>query len=379
MITKEKVLSWINGIIPKKNLILFESYPDYSDNSYALYEYIINNRKDILERYKIAWALKGNLKIKPSKLVSDYSFSVEKKSIKGLWTFLRAKYVISTHGYFGNVRAKNGQVQINLWHGCGYKGLTSVDHFYRGDYTIVTSELFRTLHSDMFEMPKENVWVTGFPRNDALFKQEDVFSKLGIEIKNYNSVYMWMPTYRKASVGHDGVDGNIDSFGIATISSDQYKELNRKLEEEKILLIIKPHPMDALALKKMEAFSHIKYYTNQDLADRGVILYELLGQVTGLLSDYSSTVIDYLILEKPVVFVLSDMKEYQENRGFHLNPVREYMPGPIISDFKDLLRYFSECKKINYEWSKRRAAIAKVFHTNKDNNSCKRVCDCIWR
>ena len=56
-------LSLINAIVSKKNIIIFNSFPDVSDNSLALYEYIVKSRKDIFKKYKLVWTVsKGNIK-----------------------------------------------------------------------------------------------------------------------------------------------------------------------------------------------------------------------------------------------------------------------------------------------------------------------------
>lgn len=48
-------LSFLNKIIHKKDIILFNGYPAYSDNSLALYKYIFDCRKDLTQKYKLLW------------------------------------------------------------------------------------------------------------------------------------------------------------------------------------------------------------------------------------------------------------------------------------------------------------------------------------
>lgn len=38
---KKKILSIANKMISKKDIILFDSYPDFCDNSYALYKLFV--------------------------------------------------------------------------------------------------------------------------------------------------------------------------------------------------------------------------------------------------------------------------------------------------------------------------------------------------
>ena len=57
----KELLSIVNKMIPKKDIILFDSYPDFCDNSYALYKYIIDNRRELYGKYQIIWAKHGNV------------------------------------------------------------------------------------------------------------------------------------------------------------------------------------------------------------------------------------------------------------------------------------------------------------------------------
>lgn len=373
----QNIMFLANKTIKKKDIILFNSYPAFSDNSKALYEYIINNRPDIAKNYRLIWGQEKGAVI-PRDMKQYEIEAVDKKSLRGIFTFLSAKYVFSTHGYFPGVRSGNGQVQINLWHGCGYKTITDADRIYRGDINTVTGSVYIPIHEKVFDMDKGTVYPTGLPRNDVLFANKTVMSKLDIDKKNYKKIYIWMPTYRKANEGHDAVDGNVDAFTISTMTREELSQLNETLQKLEMLLVVKPHPMDAKAFDNVSGFSNIMTVTNSMLAKAGVQLYELMAETDALLSDYSSVVIDYLMLQKPVVMVMSDMREYESSRGFVFNNIRDYLPGPIITNAKSLIDYFVESDRIDEQWKEKRNRLSKIFHDNLDGNSCERVCNLIF-
>ena len=50
----KKMVKIINYLIPKKKIISFSSIPDYSDNSQAIFNYIIKNRTDKFTNILIA-------------------------------------------------------------------------------------------------------------------------------------------------------------------------------------------------------------------------------------------------------------------------------------------------------------------------------------
>ncbi|AZV55527.1 CDP-glycerol glycerophosphotransferase family protein [Clostridium sp. AWRP] len=375
---KKRLLSIANKIIPKSNIVLFSSYPAFSDNSLALFHYIVNNRKDIIECYRLYWGQSNNDKV-PEIVKENVDVTVvEKGSFKGIWTFLRAKYIFSTHGYFSEVYSGAGQSQVNLWHGNGYKSITDKDRMYRGDLTIVTGDIYRKIHSRVLDMDENRVITTGLPRNDWLFSKEKALEKLGVSKESYKKIYIWMPTYRKASIGHSGVDGNATAFGISTMNAEQFRKLEDVLLNNNCLLIIKPHPMDSMLLAGLGKYEHIRVITNIDLENNDIQLYELLPETDGLLSDYSSVVVDYLLLGKPITMVLSDMDEYRKSRGFVFDLVEDYFPGPIVSDFDSLLNYFQEADTIDNQWLSKRLKLKKVFHKYDDACSSERVCNLIF-
>lgn len=222
------------------------------------------------------------------------------------------------------------------------------------------------------------MFITGYPRNDLLFETHDALSKLGVDKSKYGKIILWMPTYRKATQGHEGIDGNEKSFVASNLTNTQAVALNTILLAKNILMIVKTHPMEYSSLKNLEGYSNIFCISSQQLQDKGVQLYELLTESDTLLSDYSSLVVDYLLLDKPIVMVLSDKKEYQESRGFVFSPIEEYFPGPVITNLKDLLAYISAPEQIDIIWEERRTRLTNFFHKYKDGDSCKRVTELFW-
>ena len=187
-----------------------------------------------------------------------------------------------------------------------------------------------------------------------------------------------MPTYRKATKGHKEVDGKSDAFTISTMTQNELNLLNETLKSLNFLLIVKPHSIDAKRFTNVCGFSNIRTITAAELKNADVQLYELLSETDALISDYSSAVIDYLMLQKPVVMVMSDIYEYENSRGFVFDNIKDYPPGPIIIDNESLINYFVNSEQINKQWAEKRNQLSKIFHDNLDGNSCERVCNLIF-
>lgn len=370
----KKLFSILNMIMPKTNIILFNSFPYYSDNSKSVFEYIVNERHDIMENNTIYWVADDITSTEHSHLSANVQ-TIKKKSLKGVWLFLRAKYVFGTHGYFKDVKSPKRQKNVNLWHGCGYKNNPQKEKGYRGNYNIVTSELYIPIHADLFDIEPENVIITGLPRNDVLYKKHQKMDLLGINVSDYKRIIIWLPTYRKASIGHDGVDGSITDFGYRDLLENA-KEINELLVKAGYLLLLKLHPLEEKAETEHEDIdTNIRLIPNKRLSEEGISLYELFGETDVLISDYSSVVIDYLLTGKSVAFVTGDYEAYKNNRGFVFSDMKSVMPGPVIKDKSEFMDYIGNLDEMNESYDADRKRAVRILHKYTDGNSSKRVVD----
>lgn len=377
-------LSLINAIGPKKNIIIFNSFPDVSDNSLALYEYIVKSRKDIFKKYKLVWTVsKGNIKkcqkILRKRTKIDEHIVVEKKSIMGFIYFFVAKYIFSTHGYFSMIETSKKQLHIDLWHGMPFKVIGADLKHANGkidnaDLTIASSKLFKPIMSHAFGIKQSQTVITGLPRNDVLLQNNNFLKKLDINEK-YKKIIVWLPTYRQSVVGDIRLDGNLNSFGFSEILKNHYDKFLGILKKNNYLLIIKPHPMDMLCNEEFKQNNNIRIIKNSDLDKKCVTLYELLASCDCLWTDYSSVFIDFLITKKPIAFVCDDLEEYQKTRGFFFNPPRDYMPGELIENYNELINYLNNMDAINAKWVTKRQEICKLMNKYCDNKSCERICN----
>ena len=109
---------------PQNNFIVYHSFPDFSDNSFSFFCYVINTHKG----YKNIWLISNKDKLRYNKLIANYTEStnyliIRKKSFLGVYYFCKSKYVFFTHGLFNDIDISKRQVNINLWHGMPLKNL----------------------------------------------------------------------------------------------------------------------------------------------------------------------------------------------------------------------------------------------------------------
>lgn len=361
------ILNILEKIIPKKDKILFHSFPDYADNSYALFKYIVENK---IEKNEIVWLYdKKNIH---EKILYEFGKKIKcykKNSLIGIWSFFRSKKVFCTHGLFSCVETKNKK--INLWHGMPLKNIGFMDSEAKEiatcDYLISTSEMFKNVMSKSFKLKENKVFLTGQPRNDLLFEETKFYKKMAIDKKKYNRIIMYLPTYRKSIIGDLRIDGKYNEEKLGIIKIIELYELNENLKKNNNFMIIKLHPMDILEQKIFNSYSNILIIKSEELEKINEQLYPLLGSVDLLMTDYSSVWIDYEILKKPIYFVIEDYKEYEINRGFTIKNLQNLLPGDIIQNFKILL------EKLDNIPSEIQKETNDVFNKYKDNKSCERL------
>lgn len=362
-----KIFNKLEKSLPKNKTILFHSFPDYSDNSYALFKYMMENSVDEKE---LVWLYNEDNMEK--KILNEFGKKIKcykKNSLFGIWKFFRSKKVFCTHGIFSFIKTEDKK--INLWHGMPLKNIGLLDKESKGkttcDYTISTSEIFKIKMKESFGIAEKNVLLTGQPRNDLLFEKSNFYEKKKIKRKNYNKIIMYLPTYRKSIIGDTREDGLYEEEKIGIIKLKELKKLNDNLIKNNNLMIIKLHPMDFLQTLQLEKFSNIIILKTKDLSEINEQLYPLLGTTDLLITDYSSVWVDYEILNKPIYFAMDDYEEYKLNRGFTIENLQDILPGEIIENFNILLK---ELDKIPDKIQKE---TGEIFNKYKDNKSSERI------
>lgn len=385
----------INNLIPKKeNQILFESIPDFADNANSFFHYLENKNKEIPKKYSLIWLINDKkfveeLNKKGIKAYSNFSF-------KGLYYLLRSKYLFLTHNTYARVKSKN-QILINLWHGMplkaigfmeNFKGYTDLsimkNSFDADDVLIATSTVMKSALASCVYTDPRKIHLTGQPRNDKLFKiiNKNKLSKLlKLDLSKYENITIFCPTFRIWDYKNrvDGIPkkGNIFNF-------ENYNEtiFNKFLNENKMLLLLKFHPFEekyfSSKLSKKDENENIQLITNEMLQRYFLDLYDILGIVDILITDYSSVYFDFLILNRPIIFTPTDLDVYSKKRGFLFEPYNFWTPGPKVINFNDFIKELKMCINNPNYYEKERITINNIVNKYQDDRSCERIYDLVF-
>ena len=94
-----------------------------------------------------------------------------------------------------------------------------------------------------------------------------------------------------------------------------------------------------------------------------------------LITDYSSVMFDYSILNRPMLFFAYDMEDYKENlRGFYFDFVND-IPGPISRDTDQLIKDIKEYNEDS--WKEKYKNYHDKFNGIDDGHASQKVIDVI--
>lgn len=371
----KKTIGLLNSFIYKKNnrVYLF-SIPDYTGNSKAMSDYLINEHPG---KYELVWSVS-----KPSSILNNNNTinMVKKGSLKSYIYFFTSKYIISTHNEMVSI-CGNNQVYISLWHGMPFKKicyLGKTDYIGMENYSakrIATSEITRSIISASFCEKANNVYITGQPRNDLLFRPYNV-SNIIPSISKEKKLLLYIPTFRENRNNKKYSDGScINGDNFLRVDDFNITQLNNFLDENNCILLLKLHPYEEEYFHNKNELSNNIYILNSQLMNSaGIDINQLLSQCHTLITDYSSIYLDFLIIEKPIIFLVPDIKEYALSRGgFTLEPYDFWMPGYKIETQQDLLLTLKKLLDEKDEYIEKRRIVNTIINKFTDNKNSERV------
>lgn len=239
--------------------------------------------------------------------------TVAKQSLKAFRLAASARFVLFTHGLFGNPAPGRHRVYVNLWHGHGPKRTANAAYEARipSDALVTNTAAWGRVTAASLGLDAAALANIGNPRQDALLDPPSSESLARLGLSKDRPYVVWMPTFRRVSsqLAHNWTDAD----ALTASASDQaLGELRTAIEASGVDFRVKLHPMDA---DRLGAFSRWRV-SDADLNEAGTSLYAFLGGSAGLISDYSSVWVEYLTLDRNLLLFCPDAEEYKRGRGF---------------------------------------------------------------
>jgi hypothetical protein len=339
----KRTLRWVNSrtlealqrVTPKSpHAVVYGAPPDEGN--------AVEVVRGLSRRYRgdIYWFVDDDLRSRMGEIPPNARV-IGKRSPAAMALYLSAEIVFFTHGLYGDAMPSPRQTFVNLWHGDGIK--VEVDrsttrrpmhpsHFLVGGTTVLAHKKAET-----FRVPAGGLLMTGNPRVDQFSRgvPDGFWDEVGIDPSR--PFVVWLPTFRMtrgygATAGWSDVGGDEEGLDLCmAVVAD-------RLRAAGLQVLVKPHPRDV----QHRCIPGTKLVSNSSLARLSTTLYAVLGQSAGLITDYSSVWTDYLLLDRPIGFVMPDAEAYVKGRGLFPADVLGWLPGLDLSSAAEVEAFASE-------------------------------------
>ncbi|WOO89670.1 CDP-glycerol glycerophosphotransferase family protein [Mollicutes bacterium LVI A0075] len=327
------------------DMVVFESFlgRNYNDSPRAMFEYM----REVNPNMEYVWIVN-----KPGDYNIEGATVIQRLSPKYFITIAKAKYIVNNSRMPIFFKKRKDQVYVQQWHGTPLKRLvydmetnvmpgTNKDKYLQNfsrevsnwDYLVSPNHYSTEKFKTAFRFENQFLEV-GYPRNVFLHTHtaDDVKAardKYGIGDEDI--VILYTPTYR---------DNHNEGKG------KYLQEINLDLEmlnnTPGIKVLLRTHYLVQQNLNLEKYPNIINVNDEQDIN----ILYIASD---ALLNDYSSTMFDYLILNKPIILFPYDLKSYvEEIRGFYMDYNK--IPAEQIDSTERLIEIAQNLKSYQSIW-----------------------------
>ncbi|MFF0645623.1 CDP-glycerol glycerophosphotransferase family protein [Streptomyces tendae] len=288
------------------------------------------------------------------------------------WAALaRAKYLVNNVNFADSVVKREGQIHVQTHHGTPLKTMgldqqkypASTDMDFekllercdRWDYSISANQ-FSTVVWERVYPCSYTTLETGYPRNDVLVNagSEDVrAARAALGLADGTKAFLYMPTHREYQ---PGFTPPLDLGRFA-----------RELGPD-VTLLVRGHYFYGNS-------SHVNELrrTGQVVDVSGhARVEELYLAADALITDYSSAMFDYAVLDRPIISYVPDWDVYSAVRGTYFDLLQE-PPGAVATTQTELLRLLSSGAYDSPETTGRRDTFRRRFCEFDDGHAAERV------
>ncbi|WP_433370669.1 bifunctional glycosyltransferase/CDP-glycerol:glycerophosphate glycerophosphotransferase [Actinoplanes sp. CA-142083] len=368
-------LAWYDRVFSRmpisKRTIVFESHmgKQFSDSPRAIYEEL--KRSGV--RFRAVWSYADE---HPNGFPGDVKL-VRRQSYAYLRELGRARYWVDNQGFPHDLRKRPGTTYIQTWHGSAFKRMgfdeanikrqtasqqqklqDAIDRFdfflARTEHDVHTLTKGMRVHADLLRV--------GYPRNDVLVNptndsQVDALRKQ-LNLHDDRKVLLYAPTFRPEEIA-TGSKGLTLPFSL-----DDFVERFG----DKYVLLIRPHYLVSFALPPMYAHSVRNVANVHDVTP-------LMQIADAVITDYSSLMFDYALLDRPLIFHVPDYDDYVgSSRGSYFD-LAEFAPGPLTRTEDELFAALADLGELKERYAERHNAFTARFCEYDTGTAAKAVVD----
>ncbi|MFK4898000.1 CDP-glycerol glycerophosphotransferase family protein [Lactococcus petauri] len=221
------------------------------------------------------------------------------------------------------------------------------------DYAIANSDFYKGVYAQAFNLPEENVLVTGIPNNDKIFNEHFVQDTKARLLEKYpiltnKKVITYAPTFR----------GRISTY-FKEVKIDLAR-VHQALGEDYIL-IYKAHPL--ISGSAYENNPHVLFIEEEPISS-------IFCVTDVLITDYSAIAVDWMVFDKPIIAYVPDFKSYSKKPGLTIDYLQEF-PGEVTFNEGELIQALQATDSTSYQ--KERATFFQKTYNYGDGKATERV------
>ncbi|MGL6107514.1 CDP-glycerol glycerophosphotransferase family protein [Romboutsia sp.] len=355
----------------------------YNDNSKFFYEYMLENHKDIEVYWVVNKDSKVYGKIPGKKLVRG--------SVENYLYYYNAKAIIFSHAPSADIAPLNfvvpvlnrfhkKTVKVYLNHGTiSFKKRKAMDGRFKNiiddllkSYNIATasSDFEKDVMVNDWGMSEDNVYVVGNARYDNLPTVKNGSATGCSRAKTRDILYT--PTWRDWIKFNEGKFTDSEYFkNIMDFLND--KNLNKILDEKDInIKFYLHHLMHEFIDDIRENITGSRII----FLDKGVVLADEIKSSAANITDYSSVAIDFLYMNRPILFYQFDVEKYKEEIDSYIDLDNELF-GSIAYNKEEAVNKLIEIIENDFEILEDQKSERSKFFRYNDNKNCDRIYECI--
>lgn len=223
------------------------------------------------------------------------------------------------------------------------------------DYFLSSSPMVSNIFSRRFGLSEEQFVETGYPLYDQLLNSSPDLSLLNHiwpDPPAAKKMILYSPTYRKLSKTRwfPFPDRDLDRFA-------------RFLEDEGILLFMRPHPNEEIDFSIYQKISPRFILADQDHLED---VWPLLLLMDAVITDYSSIFIEGLLKDIPPIFIPYDIDSYERGLPYSYD---EVTPGDKVSTQKQFVDAIQAAIHNPEQYANKRRKVKKLFFSDTDGNA----------
>jgi CDP-glycerol glycerophosphotransferase len=364
-------LYYVFRIFPvQKNKIFFQNFngKGYGDNPKYIAQEIIRRGLD----YKLVWAVRKQYNANFPKEILTVNF----KSIRAIYEESTAIIWIDNCRKQPYVRKRKKQYYIQTWHGGPSFVLKKIERDvknslspYYCNQAIRDSSLVDLLIScerNKQAVYRHTFWYngeimeSGSPCLDLYFTgkhgiKEKVYAHFNLEANT--KIVLYAPTFR------DNFDSAVYDVNFTAILSYLTHSTGSKW-----VFLVRLHPEIA---GKADCITYNDSIINASHYDD---VQELMLASELLISDYSGTMLEFMMTGRPIFLYAKDYNEYLTERNFYIN--LEELPFPLAKTNAELLQNIAQFDNAVYKI--KLEEFKKYIGIIDDGNASTKVVDKIW-